>query len=265
MKFNKKAILATAGVVAGVLAPAASVFAAGGYAVDGTAGSAGLPLPVYTSNSANASAGSAVAYSVASVVIKTGFLSIDKVPNLHFTNSYEGATTDLMDNAQGTGSAGQDFDGNADGILQVTDSRKASGSGNTKVPMNGWKLQASLGKFVLGDGSDGSAASAWTLTLNRGAAAQKVVDAGSRNFDPTGFNSTLEPTGASTAALPVHLPSATSGTPTTVEIWTAATGTGAGITKAFYNSAMTANLKIPMGVANGSYSAPITWTLTAGI
>ncbi|BDR59614.1 WxL domain-containing protein [Xylocopilactobacillus apicola] len=279
MNFNKKSLLATAGVLAGVMAPVSSVFAAGGYDSAGTSADSGQTLPVFTSNSQNASTGTAKAWSVASVVVKTGFLQLNRVPNLNFMSSFEGGTTNLYDNTQGgPGSAGQDYDGstnNPDGFLEVMDSRKSSGNGGgngggvnaAKTPIGGWKLQVSLGEFKNGNGTDGGAGSAWVLKLNRGAAAQKVVDTGTQSFVPaTGFvASNAAPTGSGPTASPITVESGTAGNGTAVDVWVAAAGTGAGTTQALYHTAQTASLKIPAGVADGSYSAPITWTLTASV
>ncbi|BDR57333.1 WxL domain-containing protein [Xylocopilactobacillus apis] len=266
MNFNKKALLATAGVVAGVLAPAAAVFAADGYDTNGNAGS-GITLPVYTSGESNAASGTAKAYSVASVYIKTGFLQLNAVPNFHFMPSFAGGTSNLLDNDKGEYAGTQYIDGvpkpgqPATGLLQVADSR-TSGSGTAKAGLNGWKLSLSLGAFQHKQGS-GTVPTGWALTVNRSVGAQNAVANNIQNFAPMAgvTNNLPTPTGADTTSPAKTFTSGGSDT----DFWTANEHQGVGVTSAMFNTPTSAKLEIPEGVTDGGYYAPLTWTLTAGV
>lgn len=266
MQFNKKVLLATAGVLAGTLAPAATTFAASGYDQAGNAGS-GLNLPVYTANSANAASGSAQAKSVATVFIKTGFLQLTAVPNLNFENSYAGGISKLKDNADYTGSDYNDGNNNNDGRLQVDDSRTAAASGGASgtTPLNGWYLQVALGDFKSTDASStATVPSNWVLTINNKEGAVAANSAGTSPFVPKAGITVAQvtPTGADTRAVPTRLVSgAASGT----TMWQAANGQGAGTTTGYFHNSRSASLNIPQDVADGSFYAPITWTLNAGV
>lgn len=266
MQFNKKVLLATAGVLAGTLAPAATTFAASGYDQAGNSGS-GINLPVYTSNTINDTSGSAQAKSVATVFIKTGFLQLTAVPNLNFENSYAGGISKLKDNADYTGSDYNDGNNNSDGRLQVDDSRTSAASGGTSgtTPLNGWYLQVSLGDFKSTDSSSTTpAASGWVLKINNGVGAQATADAGTSPFVPKAGITVAQstPTGADGRAASTRLVSgAASGT----TMWQAASGQGAGTTTGYFHTSRAANLSIPENVTDGSYYAPITWTLNAGV
>ncbi|MGL5898205.1 MAG: WxL domain-containing protein [Lactobacillaceae bacterium] len=266
MQFNKKVLLATAGVLAGTLAPAATTFAASGYDQAGNAGS-GINLPVYTANSANAASGSAQAKSVATVFIKTGFLQLTAVPNLNFENSYAGGISKLKDNADYTGSDYNDGNNNNDGRLQVDDSRTSAASGATSgtTPLNGWYLQVALGDFKSTDASStATVPSNWVLTINNKEGAVAANNAGTSPFVPKAGITVAQvtPTGADTRAVPTRLVSgAASGT----TMWQAASGQGAGTTTGYFHSSHAASLNIPQDVADGSFYAPITWTLNAGV
>lgn len=269
MQFNKKAILATAGVLAGVMAPATAVFAAGGYDVNGNQAASGLQLPVYTSAVENATSGSATAWSVATVYIKTGFLQLDYVPNLHFNNSFAGGTAFLKDNEVGPygGTEARDgvpVNGAATGLLSVSDSRTSSAaSGSGKTASNGWKLSLKVGDFKSTTSASASVPSGWALKINRGRAAANIVNTGVQSFQPMAgvIDNTNVPNGADvTAPIKTFQPGSTDS-----DFWVANPGTGAGTTSGLINTPTAATLSIPTGVDNGSYYSVLTWTLTAGV
>jgi hypothetical protein len=275
MQFNKKAILATAGVLASVMGTATSVFAAGGYDENGNSAASGLQLPVYTSSSENSTSGSANAWSVATVYVKTGFLQLDYVPNLHFNNSFAGGTAFLKDNEVGPygGTDARDgvqVNGAATGLLSVSDSRTTSGAGGNggnggtvKKPSNGWKLSLKVSEFKPTTSGSGTVPSGWTLRINRGQAAKNIINTGIQSFQPmAGVSDNLVvPNGASaTAPIKDFTPGSSDN-----DFWVAAANTGAGTTSALINTPTSATLSIPTGVENGSYYSTLTWTLTAGV
>lgn len=276
MQFNKKAILATAGILAGALAPASTVFAATGFDENGTSGS-GLELPVYTAGSANTASGSAQARSVATVLIKTGFLSIDAVPDLHFDNSFAGGDALLKDNDRSSYSGADYMDGKdpsrAEGLLQVSDSRTTT-TGGSSVGMNGWTLTLNLGSFSRNPQASDTGpvtvpASGWSLRMNQYRAAANTAAKGTTPFRArTGVSGTggVAPTGISTATSNYKILSLNAtAADATQTIWQAATGTGVGTTRGYYNTSDSAKLSIPKDASDGSYYAPLTWTLTAGV
>lgn len=263
MNFNKKSLLATAGVVAGVLAPAANVFAADGWTFEG-AQTSGHVLPLYTSGSAQATSGSVTATSLATVNVKTGYLGLNFVPDLHFTNSFAGGNANLFDNER-NGYVGTEWiDGNNTGMLQVQDSRTAAGASaaSGSIVTNGWNLKLKLGDFVANNRGIGSAVgSGWALKMNRGEGASRIVAKGTPSFDPfEGNTAILAPDGSDAAATPITV---TSGNEVT--FWKANPNTGVGQTSAKYDQPTSATLSIPKGISDGAYYAPLTWTLTAGI
>ncbi|MFC6177426.1 WxL domain-containing protein [Companilactobacillus huachuanensis] len=92
---------------------------------------------------AAATTGTATAGSNAAVQVINGVLVLDKVPDFNFGAAAQETTKVMQDNTK-TASNSEAVDGNADGILQVTESR-------SQVP--GFTVSATLGNFVNSDNS----------------------------------------------------------------------------------------------------------------
>lgn len=96
---------------------------------------------------------SASDHSTGAIEFAPGFLSLDSVPDLHFTPSFAGASSvTLMDNSRGGYSGTTYADGNSYGKLQVSDYRYSGEPFNsaTSRPIQtngGWILYAKLGFF----------------------------------------------------------------------------------------------------------------------
>ena len=227
--------IATATMVLTTLAPAAVANAATGHATN-VAGSGVAQevsdgdLPMATSSTPNDSSGSATAQSDANVKVIDGFLVLNNVPDLGFGVAIAGNTVKLHD-----GNSMRDDDGNAQGILEVVDSRKTDSA-------NGFTVTANLGEFAdskneaYKPGTDGSN---FVLTLNRFGVQQKEF----------GGETTLH------AAL-------TAGDSTAQSVVQAGKNSRGTHTFEYQKTTDRATLSVPAAAKADEYSAAITWTLT---
>lgn len=228
--------IATATMVLTTLAPAAVANAATGHATN-VAGSgvaqevSNGDLPMATSSKANDSAGSATAQSDANVKVIDGFLVLNNVPDLGFGVAIAGNTVKLHD-----GNSMRDDDGNAQGILEVVDSRKTDSA-------NGFTVTASLGEFAdsknttYDAGTDGPN---FVLTLN-----------------PVGVEQHEQFGGEGTAQ--AVLTAGASGVQNVVQTGKNSRGTH---TFKYQKATDQATLSVPAAAKADEYSAAITWTLT---
>ncbi|MCT6857024.1 MAG: WxL domain-containing protein [Bombilactobacillus mellis] len=229
--------IATATMVLTTLAPAAVANAATGHATN-VAGSgvaqevSNGDLPMATSSTPNDSSGSATAQSDANVKVIDGFLVLNNVPDLGFGVAIAGNTVKLHD-----GNSMRDDDGNAQGILEVVDSRKTDSA-------NGFTVTASLGQFTDSKNSAftaGSDGSNFVLTLN---------PFGVQQYEQFGGEGTKQ------AVLTAGDTTKNSGT-------VLQTGKNSRGTHTFeYRKATDrATLSVPAAAKADEYSAAITWTL----
>ena len=229
--------IATATMVLTTLAPAAVANAATGHATN-VAGSGvaqevsdgSLPMATSSAQNDQTPGNSATAQSDANVKVIDGFLVLNSVPDLGFGVAIAGNTVKLHD-----GNSMRRDDGNAQGTLEVVDSRKTDSA-------NGFTVTASLGQFantqnVNFDNSKGD----FVLTLNNvGVAQQKEFGAESTNK------------GLSLTA---------GGTNNSGTVLQAAKGSRGTHTFVYQNTTTDATLKVPEGAAADEYSASITWSL----
>ena len=231
--------IATATMVLTTLAPAAVANAATGHATN-VAGSGVAQevsdgsLPMATSSTANdTKSGSATAQSDANVKVIDGFLVLNNVPDLGFGVAIAGNTVKLHD-----GNSMRDDDGNAQGILEVVDSRKTDSA-------NGFTVTASLGQFTDSNNSaftTGSDGSSFVLTLNRVGVQQY------EQFDGEGTKGGLELTAGDT----------TKNSGTVLQTGKNSRGTH---TFKYQKASDEATLSVPASAKADEYSAAITWTL----
>ena len=229
--------IATATMVLTTLAPAAVANAATGHATN-VAGSgvaqevSNGDLPMATSSKANDSAGSATAQSDANVKVIDGFLVLNNVPDLGFGVAIAGNTVKLHD-----GNSMRDDDGNAQGILEVVDSRKTDSA-------NGFTVTASLGEFAdsknttYDAGSDGSN---FVLTLN-----------------PFGVQQHEQFGGEGTEQAVLTAGDTTKNSGTVLQTGKNSRGTH---TFEYQKATDRATLSVPAAAKADEYSAAITWTL----
>lgn len=228
--------IATATMVLTTLAPAAVANAATGHATN-VAGSGVAQevsdgdLPMATSSTANdTKSGSATAQSDANVKVIDGFLVLNNVPDLGFGVAIAGNTVKLHD-----GNSMRDDDGNAQGILEVVDSRKTDSA-------NGFTVTASLGEFADSQnttydaGTDGPN---FVLTLNRVSVQQKQF----------GGEGTITQ-------------SLTAGDSAAKNVVQAGTNSRGTHTFKYTKATDQATLSVPAAAKADEYSAAITWTLT---
>ncbi|WP_307994443.1 WxL domain-containing protein [uncultured Weissella sp.] len=197
-------------------------------------------LPAATSETPNDASGSVSGSSDAAVEGKSGYLTLDAVPDMNFgmTAQSSKATKNIpLVNNQGL----IDDDGNDSGLLSVTDSRsQVSEDGKTTTTMP-WQLTATLGSFSAVKGDTAlSDSSTWGINLKQ----------------KTGTNSNGTMPG-------LYQPSLKSGDKAQHQVMQSAEGNGTGTTSVYYNKANTASLDMGQNVAPGQYDAPITWTLNA--
>lgn len=229
--------IATATMVLTTLAPAAVANAATGHATN-VAGSGVAEnvsdgdLPMATSSKPNdTTSGSAIAQSDANVKVIDGFLVLNNVPDLGFGVAIAGNTVKLHD-----GNSMREDDGNAQGILEVVDSRKTDSA-------NGFTITANLGKFADSKNSEFTPATDapnFVLTLNRVSVAQNKQFGGE---------------GTITQSL-------TAGDSTAKEIVQAGANSRGTHTFKYTKATDDATLSVPAAVKADDYSAAITWTLT---
>ena len=227
--------IATATMVLTTLAPAAVANAATGHATN-VAGSgvaqevSNGSLPMATSSTANDSTGSATAQSDANVKVIDGFLVLNNVPDLGFGVAIAGNTVKLHD-----GNSMREDDGNAQGVLEVVDSRNADSA-------KGFTVTANLGKFADSKNSEfnpGDDAPNFVLTLNRVGVQQKEF-------------------GGETTLL-AELTAGVSGAQNVVQAGASSRGTH---TFKYQSTTDNATLSVPAAAKADEYSAAITWTLT---
>ena len=230
--------IATATMVLTTLAPAAVANAATGHATN-VAGSGVAQevsdgdLPMATSSKANDSSGSATAQSDANVKVIDGFLVLNNVPDLGFGVAIAGNTVKLHD-----GNSMREDDGNAQGILEVVDSRNVDSA-------KGFTVTASLGQFANSQNeefSTGSDGANFVLTLNRVGVAQN------KEFGNEGTQGGLALTAGDT----------TKNSGTVLQTGTNSRGTH---TFKYPNATDKATLRVPASAKADEYSAAITWTL----
>lgn len=142
---------------------------AGGVALQSSAmiAHADSNLPAATSKTPNDANGSVSGNSDAAVEVKSGFLTLDAVPDMNFgmTAQSSKATKNIpLVNNQGL----IDDDGNDSGLLSVTDSRsQASKDGKSTTTMP-WELTATLGSFDTVKGQTPLAdSSTWGINLKQ--------------------------------------------------------------------------------------------------
>lgn len=229
--------IATATMVLTTLAPAAVANAATGHATN-VAGSGvsekvsngSLPMATSSSKDDQTPANSATAQSDANVKVIDGFLVLNNVPDLGFGVAIAGNTVKLHD-----GNSMRDDDGNAQGILEVVDSRKTDSA-------NGFTVTANLGEFADSKNEaykPGTDAPNFVLTLNRFGVQQKEF----------GGETTLH------AAL-------TAGDSTAQSVVQAGKNSRGTHTFEYKNATDRATLSVPAAAKADEYSAAITWTLT---
>ncbi|MBI0107894.1 WxL domain-containing protein [Lactobacillus sp. W8089] len=229
--------IATATMVLTTLAPAAVANAATGHATN-VAGSGvsekvsngSLPMATSSSKDDQTPANSATAQSDANVKVIDGFLVLNNVPDLGFGVAIAGNTVKLHD-----GNSMRDDDGNAQGILEVVDSRKADSA-------NGFTVTASLGEFAdsknttYNAGTDGPN---FVLTLNSFGVQQH------EQFGGEGTEQAVLTAGDSTAKNVVQAGKNSRGTHTFK----------------YQNATDRATLSVPAAAKADEYSASITWSL----
>lgn len=142
--------MALAGITLGALAPTTAQAAHTGVIVDdkGNANATTTEGGEYVDLGKGASAyatvkQSADATSDANVQVVSGFLSLDAVPDFSFGRAIAGKTANLIN-----GQSAIKDDGNQDGLLQITESRKTDGDPKDPAAKNtGFNLSAQLGQF----------------------------------------------------------------------------------------------------------------------
>lgn len=249
MKFTKKSLLSAA-TLAGAALLAVPTFggvaqaaaSSNNYMIDNTGRD--------TSQTANDVTGSTSATSHAQVRMEDGYLTLTGVPDLQFGSHIFNAKADtkvnLVNNKINPTTVGTPNDGNDQGILEVIDSRPSSSAqaaGSTSAL--GYSVTAQLGSFT---GGNVNGLSGWELDLKANAKDNGKWDANSAvttNAEPV-VNNAVKLTENGTAQPVIE----------------AAAGQGAGTMRVTYNTADTATLNVPAG-ASGTYSAPITWVLSA--
>ncbi|MFD0898232.1 WxL domain-containing protein [Loigolactobacillus binensis] len=194
--------------------------------------------------------GTASKQSDANITLKNGFLTLEKVPDLSFGT----ATSQLSGNYRITSNHSEIVDeGNQDGILAVNDTRDTENGGTadaTPTPANaaGWTLGAKLGQFK-NLTTNANATGAWGLTLNTDGSAGWTAENNSATTPVTAASFqegvTLDSNGAAKV------------------VGDAAAGTGYGRNTASLTAASQTKLQVPDGQTEGTYAAPITWTLYA--
>lgn len=203
---------------------------------DPTTGEATGTLPATTAGGINDTTGSASAQTNAHVEIDGGYLILNQVPDFNFGKVQRGAkNAALVDNSNPDDIAS---DGNDTGTLQVTDYRDSPDNGL------GYSVEASIGEFTqVGDPSVTMADAVMHLKATAGTTALDAATAPDATPSSTPADLTTG-VGAPVLKLAPHL--------------------SYGITTVDFNKAATAaTLDVPASVANGSYNAPITWTLKA--
>ena len=229
--------IATATMVLTTLAPAAVANAATGHATN-VAGSgvaqevSNGDLPMATSSTANdTKSGSATAQSDANVKVIDGFLVLNNVPDLGFGVAIAGNTVKLHD-----GNSMRDDDGNAQGILEVVDSRDGENA-------NGFTVTANLGKFADSKNSEftpGTDGANFVLTLNH---------IGVLQHEQFGGEGTITE-------------SLTAGDSAAKNVVQAGTNSRGTHTFKYTKATDQATLSVPAAAKADEYSAAITWTLT---
>ncbi|WDF81732.1 WxL domain-containing protein [Lacticaseibacillus pabuli] len=177
----------------------------------------------------------AVSTSTGQFSVAAGALTLDSVPDIDFgtptmAQFIAGAT--LKSTTAPVTTAATDATANNGGTLSVTDARGGQA---------GWSLNAKSGDFVTGTQTTVKITPD-TLTLN-----------------PTAMTISSTATMAG-GNIQVNSEKGTTG----ADIWTAAQGTGSGLNTATFNAgAATLVLPAQSNASEGTYLAPITWTLSA--
>ncbi|USS85874.1 WxL domain-containing protein [Fructilactobacillus cliffordii] len=188
-------------------------------------------LPQNTSTTKDAKTGDVSATSNAHIDIQSGYLTLNSVPDLNF------APTSQSSNNQVQGLLNNNT-GNRQSQISITDSRTAEGKAQ-----NGWQLSAALGQFRGLNGAATDNPGAWAINLN---------NTGYTNSQNSRVNVTPN----------ARLSAGGNGT----NIASANNNEGIGNTTIDYSKQgkNVASLTVPANTKEGSYDAPITWTLTAG-
>ncbi|UQS81860.1 WxL domain-containing protein [Bombilactobacillus folatiphilus] len=248
MKMNKLfASVATAVVALAAVAPVASVSAAGN------------DLPSNTSDQIDDKTGSTSATSTASVKVVSGFLSLDKVPDLSFNPAVKGADfAYLQDNGDlksETNNQNWGDNGNSDGVLQVSDSRndvnadlpadasQASGAGETSF---GYTVSVQLGNF---EGKDGNVVGSSTAAdaATNGAFALDFTKAVQSDMGYQSNANVIASAGAATSSPLIVVPE----------------NNKRGSDQFKFDHSAGIRMNLPKSINTGAYTAPITWNLSA--
>ncbi|UQS83209.1 WxL domain-containing protein [Bombilactobacillus thymidiniphilus] len=235
MKMNKLfASVATAAVALSAIAPATIANAATGVNGDN--------IKLNDSNSdqvAEANSGTnAVANSYASVNVVEDTLSLDRVPDFNFNPAVAGSDAVLKNNLNNSGKAA---DGNKDGVLQITDSRADSSTGDEGL---GFKLALGMGK--MNDTSTGSAATNPGFALNL----------------PTVTSDGLSTVGHKTVTFGANTIKANDAAKTVID---APKNEGKGNFVFNFQDQDGITMTVPQNTPKGSYAAELTWTLSTDV
>ena len=231
--------IATATMVLTTLAPAAVANAATGHATN-VAGSGvsekvsngSLPMATSSSKDDQTPANSATAQSDANVKVIDGFLVLNNVPDLGFGVAIAGNTVKLHD-----GNSMRDDDGNAQGILEVVDSRKTDSA-------NGFTVTASLGEF----------ADSKNTTYNAGTDGPNFV----LTLNPFGVQQHEQFGGEGTEQAVLTAGDTAKNSGTVLQTGKNSRGTH---TFKYQKASDEATLSVPASAKADEYSAAITWTL----
>ncbi|WP_125567405.1 WxL domain-containing protein [Companilactobacillus insicii] len=196
-------------------------------------------VAITTDNSANNDTSDTKTSNV-SVKVITGLLTLDAVPNFNFGNGASGTTLNLKDNSDDGDII---VDGNSQGILQVTESRK-----NADGQTPGFNLSARLNSFT----SNGQKINGFSMTLNP----EELYDADGDNVSTTSNKITTNK-----ARL-------TAGSNQETNVMNLAAGSyKAGTITTSFTTSDSASLYVPKNADTSSkpakkYSSSIVWTLT---
>ncbi|CAM2867942.1 WxL domain-containing protein [Fructilactobacillus fructivorans] len=183
-------------------------------------------LPADTSTTANDTTGSVSGQSNAHVQVRTGYLTLQEVPDLNFGEADNTSTPQtnipLHDNQTGLGKP----------QLVVTDGRAVKDQPNGA----GYNVTAALSNFSDGKNTQGNG---WGIQLKQG----------------SGLNNDNN--------VPVNTPLLTAGANNASQVLSVQPGQGLGTTSVDYSKSTDASLNMPANVNPADYNAPITWTLNA--
>ncbi len=272
MKLSKNVLvgsLASAGIILGALAPAMTAQAAtttGNIDADGNVtanadsegklverdygvlGKDGTSIAFDSGVAGDNQYGKASAESNANVQVLSGVLVLQAVPDFGFGSGAAGSTVALKNNeATGTGK-----DGNAQGLLQVTDARSAA---------PGFSLTAKMGNFTEADGT--------AIAADKGSGADFNLNLASG--DLTGGDGLTAGEASPISTMPAKLVSSNKDSDQATIMNPKAGSYKVGDLKTTFTTPESAELSIPAGLSTNdvknpsvkSYTSMITWTLNA--